>query len=148
MHQPPPPDDTSAGETHTTERDAARNAARDASQDILADAGHSTQESEFFNPMPPGYRTSRHKYVAVLGTVMSGLGKGIFSSSLAKLLKGIKGKINLIPYNENPNREIKRPSKQRVTAFHDHLVQQGIQCSVRVTRGRDISAACGQLGKA
>ena len=87
MHQPPPPDDTSAGETHTTERDAARNAARDASQDILADAGHSTQESEFFNPMPPGYRTSRHKYVAVLGTVMSGLGKGIFSSSLAKLLK-------------------------------------------------------------
>lgn len=55
--------------------------------DILASAGHSSHESEFFNPMPPGYQTGQHKYVVVLGTVMSGLGKGIFSSSLAKLLK-------------------------------------------------------------
>src|ERR1043166_4543953 len=56
-------------------------------QDILAAAGNKTQETEFFNPLPPGYTRGRHKYVAVLGTVMSGLGKGIFSSSLAKLLK-------------------------------------------------------------
>ena len=55
--------------------------------DILASAGHSSHESEFFNPIPPGYQTGKHKYVVVLGTVMSGLGKGIFSSSLAKLLK-------------------------------------------------------------
>ncbi len=60
--------------------------ARD-TQSVLADAGHQTHESEFFNPMPEGYRPGRHKFVAVLGTVMSGLGKGIFSSSLAKLLK-------------------------------------------------------------
>jgi len=42
--------------------------------------------------MPPGYRRGHHKYVIVVGTVMSGLGKGIFSSSLAKLLqdKGLK----------------------------------------------------------
>ena len=41
---------------------------------------------------PPGYRRGQHKYVIVVGTVMSGLGKGIFSSSLAKLLqdKGLK----------------------------------------------------------
>lgn len=51
------------------------------------EAGHSTHETEFFNPIPPGYQRGRHKYVAVIGTVMSGLGKGIFSSSLAKLLK-------------------------------------------------------------
>ena len=55
--------------------------------DILAATGNKSQESEFFNPVPPGYVKGRHKYVAVLGTVMSGLGKGIFSSSLAKLLK-------------------------------------------------------------
>ncbi len=58
-----------------------------ASGDMLAEAGHRTQDSEFFNPVPEAYRTGHHKYVAVLGTVMSGLGKGIFSSSLAKLLK-------------------------------------------------------------
>ncbi len=55
--------------------------------DLLAETGHQSHESEFFNPTPPGYQRGRHKYVAVLGTVMSGLGKGIFSSSLAKLLK-------------------------------------------------------------
>ncbi len=58
-----------------------------ATADLLADAGHATQESEFFNPIPPGYQKGRHKYVVVLGTVMSGLGKGIFASSLAKMLK-------------------------------------------------------------
>ncbi|MFW6058987.1 MAG: CTP synthase [Phycisphaeraceae bacterium] len=56
-------------------------------QDILTQAGHSSQDSEFFNPLPDGYTPGHHKYVVVLGTVMSGLGKGIFSSSLAKLLK-------------------------------------------------------------
>ena len=54
---------------------------------LLADAGQSSHESEFFSPIPKGYIPGRYKYVVVLGTVMSGLGKGIFSSSLAKLLK-------------------------------------------------------------
>ena len=61
-------------------------------EDLLAKIGQSTEETEFYTPMPPGYRPGHHKYVIVVGTVMSGLGKGIFSSSLAKLLqdKGLK----------------------------------------------------------
>jgi CTP synthase len=60
--------------------------------DLLAKIGQSTEETEFYTPMPVGYRPGHHKYVIVVGTVMSGLGKGIFSSSLAKLLqdKGLK----------------------------------------------------------
>jgi CTP synthase len=60
--------------------------------DLLARIGQSTEETEFYTPMPDGYRPGHHKYVIVVGTVMSGLGKGIFSSSLAKLLqdKGLK----------------------------------------------------------
>jgi CTP synthase len=60
--------------------------------DILGKLGQSQEETEFYTPMPPGYRRGHHKYVIVVGTVMSGLGKGIFSSSLAKLLqdKGLK----------------------------------------------------------
>lgn len=54
---------------------------------LLAAAGRNTSETEFYSPIPPGYRRGRHKYVVVLGTVMSGLGKGIFASSVAKLLK-------------------------------------------------------------
>ena len=61
-------------------------------EDLLAKLGHSTEETEFYTPMPTGYRKGHHKYVIVVGTVMSGLGKGIFSSSLAKLLqdKGLR----------------------------------------------------------
>lgn len=56
-------------------------------QDRLAIIGQSQDETEFYTPMPQGYRKWHHKFVIVVGTVMSGLGKGIFSSSLAKLLK-------------------------------------------------------------
>ena len=67
---------------------------------------------------------------------------------LMHLLKGIPSKINLIPYNENPDRDIERPDDATVTQFQHYFVSRGVNCSVRVTRGLDISAACGQLGKA
>ncbi|TWT41123.1 CTP synthase [Phycisphaerae bacterium RAS1] len=44
-------------------------------------------ETEFYLPLPAGYKPGSTKYVVVFGTVMSGLGKGIFSSSLAKCLQ-------------------------------------------------------------
>src|SRR6478735_10761571 len=61
-------------------------------EELLAQIGRQTEETEFYTPMPEGYRKGHHRYVVVVGTVMSGLGKGIFSSSLAKLLqdKGLK----------------------------------------------------------
>jgi CTP synthase len=61
-------------------------------EELLTRIGQSTEETEFYTPMPEGYVKGRHKFVVVVGTVMSGLGKGIFSSSLAKLLqdKGLR----------------------------------------------------------
>ncbi len=56
-------------------------------EQILASLTHATDETEFFTPMPTGSVPGKTKYVVVFGTVMSGLGKGIFSSSLAKVLK-------------------------------------------------------------
>ena len=67
---------------------------------------------------------------------------------LFHLLEGIAYKVNVIPYNENPNRTIRSPSRERVVAFQHYFVSRGKHCSVRTTRGTDISAACGQLGKA
>jgi CTP synthase len=55
--------------------------------DLLSSVGHHSEETEFFTPMPAGYEPGRTKYVIVFGTVMSGLGKGIFSSSLARLFQ-------------------------------------------------------------
>ena len=57
------------------------------SESLLAAAGHTRDETEFYTPMPAGYTAGKHKYVVVVGTVISGLGKGIFASSLAKLLQ-------------------------------------------------------------
>jgi len=54
---------------------------------LLQEIAGQTTETEFFSPMPPGYQVGRTKYVVVFGTVMSGLGKGIFAASLAKLLQ-------------------------------------------------------------
>jgi CTP synthase len=59
----------------------------DRSGGFLQQFGKSGESTEFYSPVPPGYVQGRHCYVAVFGTVMSGLGKGIFSSSLAKLMK-------------------------------------------------------------
>ncbi|UCF43413.1 MAG: CTP synthase [Planctomycetota bacterium] len=61
-------------------------------QDLLASVSDTSADSEFFSPIPPGYKKGKNRYCFVLGTVMSGLGKGIFSSCLAKLMqdKGLK----------------------------------------------------------
>jgi CTP synthase len=55
--------------------------------DILSSLRNSSDETEFYTPFPTGYVRGKTKFVVVVGTVMSGLGKGIFSSSLAKILK-------------------------------------------------------------
>jgi len=69
------------------------------------------------------------------------------AARLHDLMQGVPAKVNLIPYNENPEREIRRPSDERVRTFQQYLVSRGIHCTVRITRGIDVSAACGQLGK-
>jgi CTP synthase len=61
-------------------------------KDLLASVSDISTESEFFSPVPKGYKRGKTRYVFVMGTVMSGLGKGIFSSCIAKLMqdKGLK----------------------------------------------------------
>jgi CTP synthase len=82
-------------------------------EELLSPLSHLSDETEFFTPMPTGYQPGRTKYVIVFGTVMSGLGKGIFSSSLARILqdKGLavapiklEGYLNLDSGTLNPYR--------------------------------------------
>lgn len=64
---------------------------------------------------------------------------------LAKLLVGIKAKVNLIPLNAAPGIPFNRPSDERVDTFAQILADRHVNVSVRKSRGRDIRAACGQL---
>ncbi|MFM9994752.1 MAG: CTP synthase [Phycisphaerales bacterium] len=61
--------------------------AEPSSAELLSSVAGTSTDTEFYSPIPEGYRKGYHKYVIVLGTVMSGLGKGIFASSVAKMLK-------------------------------------------------------------
>ncbi len=65
---------------------------------------------------------------------------------LVKLLKPIRCKVNLIPFNEHPYSPYTRPTAQRVERFQALVRQGGLTVLVRTPRGDDISAACGQLG--
>ena len=64
---------------------------------------------------------------------------------LIKLLRPIKSKVNLIPFNEHEGCDFKRPSDERVNRFLSILLDSGFTAIVRKSMGRDISAACGQL---
>jgi 23S rRNA (adenine2503-C2)-methyltransferase len=62
---------------------------------------------------------------------------------LAEVLDRRRYKVNLIPYN--PTGMYDGSSREAIAAFRDVLEQHGIEATVRLTRGRDIDAACGQL---
>ncbi len=67
------------------------------------------------------------------------------AQQVARLLQGMKAKVNLIAFNPGPGVEFRTPAEQRVLAFQKHLVAAGIPAFIRRPRGRDIYAACGQL---
>jgi len=58
-----------------------------AGPELLASLAGASTEHEFYTPIPQGYSPGRTKYLIVTGSVISGLGKGIFAASLGSLLK-------------------------------------------------------------
>jgi 23S rRNA (adenine2503-C2)-methyltransferase len=64
---------------------------------------------------------------------------------LVRLLKGIRGKINLIPFNDWEGSSFARPPLPRILAFQAVLLEHGITATIRWSKGEDIGAACGQL---
>jgi 23S rRNA (adenine2503-C2)-methyltransferase len=64
---------------------------------------------------------------------------------LARHARRIHAKVNLIPYNTVEGLEWKRPSDTRCRAFRDALKNAGVSATLRLEKGHDIDAACGQL---
>jgi 23S rRNA (adenine2503-C2)-methyltransferase len=67
------------------------------------------------------------------------------AKKLVKLLSGIKAKVNLIYFNPFPGSTYDRPSKKQMHEFQEYLTKHGLLCTIRDSKGIDISAACGQL---
>lgn len=96
-----------------------------------------------------------HRYLEGLGrkrlvtmeyTLIDGINDDLDEArALADLLRPIRCKINLIPFNPFPGTDYRRPSGNRIRAFQKSLLDAGLPAMLRTTRGDDVAAACGQL---
>jgi len=94
-------------------------------------------------PLPPGRRIT-FEYILL---------KGINDTEqdanrLAKLLRPIRAKVNLIPFNEFENSPYSCPDEDVILQFQEILLKQNYTTVIRHSKGQDISAACGQLSGA
>jgi 23S rRNA (adenine2503-C2)-methyltransferase len=79
-------------------------------------------------------------------TLMAGVNDHVDQArELAEVLRGLPCKINLIPFNPFPESGYERPSMNATRRFQTVLNEEGYIATVRMPRGDDIDAACGQL---
>jgi 23S rRNA (adenine2503-C2)-methyltransferase len=91
-------------------------------------------------PLPPRRR------ITIEYVMLKGINDSLADcKTLIKLIRGLKCKVNLIPFNEHPGSEYKRPDRGAVHAFQEALANAGLSVFIRDSRGADILAACGQL---
>ncbi len=91
-------------------------------------------------------RTHGRKRVLIEYVLLGGVNDTLDDAHrLVGLLDGIASTVNLLPFNAFAGSAWQRPERQQVEAFREVLSQAGFVAVVRESRGRDISAACGQL---
>jgi len=91
-------------------------------------------------PMP-GRRMLTFEYILIPGVNASPRD----AEKLARLLKGLRCKLNLIPYNAYPGSPFKAPTEEEIHAFQQVILDNHYTAIIRTSRGSDILAACGQL---
>eukprot|EP01091_Cochliopodium_minus_P016887 TRINITY_DN6467_c0_g1_i1.p1 TRINITY_DN6467_c0_g1~~TRINITY_DN6467_c0_g1_i1.p1 ORF type:complete len:497 (+),score=152.69 TRINITY_DN6467_c0_g1_i1:44-1534(+) len=67
------------------------------------------------------------------------------AKDLVEWLKGLKAKVNLIPFNPWPNSPFEASSRNQIMRFQQEIQNSGIEAPIRLPRGQDILAACGTL---
>ncbi|MCB1111779.1 MAG: 23S rRNA (adenine(2503)-C(2))-methyltransferase RlmN [Chlamydiales bacterium] len=67
------------------------------------------------------------------------------AANLVNFLQGIEATVNLIPFNPHPGSRFTSSTQEQIEKFRQHLKSAGVLAPVRYSRGRDVSAACGQL---
>ena len=92
------------------------------------------------------FPTSKQKKITIEYVMLHGINDSEADlKRLSKMFHGIQVKVNLIPYNNNAGLGFETPSKDWVYHWHKTLEQKGLDVTIRWSKGRDISAACGQL---
>ncbi|MBS4759101.1 MAG: 23S rRNA (adenine(2503)-C(2))-methyltransferase RlmN [Clostridium sp.] len=92
------------------------------------------------------YVSDTGRRITIEYTLIKGFNDSVeCAKELSKLLIGLKANINLIIYNPNEKDDFEKPSKQAIQKFKYVLEQSGKKVTIRLERGSDIDAACGQL---
>lgn len=92
------------------------------------------------------WRTHKKQKISLEYILIEGVNDQLDQAAiLAKRARGLNAKVNLIPYNTVEGLEWKRPSPEHCTAFRDVVAAAGINTTLRLEKGGDINAACGQL---
>ncbi|MCX8111025.1 MAG: 23S rRNA (adenine(2503)-C(2))-methyltransferase RlmN [Syntrophorhabdaceae bacterium] len=95
------------------------------------------------------YKGSQRERITFEYVLLKGFNDSLEDAKmLYELLKGVRCKINLIPFNESPYSQFKTPDNKTVDQFHAYLIDKYMTAIVRNSRGPDVNAACGQLGMA
>jgi len=91
-------------------------------------------------PLPP------RRKITVEYILMQGVNDGLADARrLVQLLRPIRAKVNLIPFNEHPGSDFRRPDPSQISRFQELLAEHHYTAIVRHSKGQDIGAACGQL---
>lgn len=92
------------------------------------------------------YAKKTGRRVTIEYTIIEGINDSVENAKeVNRLLKGLKYNINLIPYNAFDESGFKSPSPDTIHRFKSILEEVEHKITIRVERGSDISAACGQL---
>ena len=110
---------------------------------VPAEKEHPLQKTiDLLHTQPRGPRF----FVFAQVTLLRGVNDSVeHAEELAKIFRGISVKFNLIPLNEHEGAAFRRPDLQAVVTFAQVLRQRGYVTTVRLSKGRDVHAACGQL---
>ena len=92
------------------------------------------------------FKDDTRRYVTIEYVMLAGINdQPIHARQLIALLRDVRSKVNLIPFNPFPNTIYTRSSPAVIDHFRETLMNAGINCITRKTRGENIDAACGQL---
>jgi len=121
-------------------------AANDELRDELVPINQKYPLSELMDACRQYAKTGPRKHITFEYVMLDGVNDSAQDArALAKLLKNVPSKINLIPFNPFPDTDYRCSAKETILRFRDILYKSGIITTIRKTRGDDIDAACGQL---
>ena len=92
------------------------------------------------------YRSRKERMITFEYILIAGVNESLEQTKpLAALARKLHAKVNLIPYNQVDGLDWKRPTKEACEAFLAALERQKVTATLRLEKGHDIEAACGQL---